>query len=328
MPEGLLLFACTLSDIISAFCPDTETLIMGDVTYGACCIDDFTARAMGCDFLVHYAHSCLIPVDVTRIKVLYVFVTIAIDQQHLLATITRNWQPGACLALVGTIQFNPAIHALRAPLERAGYKVLIPQVMPLSKGEVLGCTSPVVQGKEEGGGSRVNALVYIGDGRFHLESAMIQNPTIPAYRYDPYSRKLTHEAYNHAEMHALRRAAISAATAARKWGLILGTLGRQGNPNTLELIERALTARGTPFVRIALSEIFPAKLALMTDIEAWVQVACPRLSIDWGYAFDRPLLAPYEALVALGQSKDWGGDAYPMDFYAKQGLGRTPIQET
>jgi len=32
---------------------------MGDVTYGACCVDDFTARALGCDLMVHYGHSCL-----------------------------------------------------------------------------------------------------------------------------------------------------------------------------------------------------------------------------------------------------------------------------
>ena len=38
---------------------DVETVIMGDVTYGACCVDDFTARALGCDFMVHYGHSCL-----------------------------------------------------------------------------------------------------------------------------------------------------------------------------------------------------------------------------------------------------------------------------
>ena len=57
MPEGLLLFATTISDILTQFCPGIETLIMGDVTYGACCIDDYTARALGCDLLVHYAHS-------------------------------------------------------------------------------------------------------------------------------------------------------------------------------------------------------------------------------------------------------------------------------
>lgn len=32
---------------------------MGDVTYGACCIDDYTAVALGCDMLIHYGHSCL-----------------------------------------------------------------------------------------------------------------------------------------------------------------------------------------------------------------------------------------------------------------------------
>jgi len=32
---------------------------MGDVTYGACCIDDYSAVALDCDMLVHYGHSCL-----------------------------------------------------------------------------------------------------------------------------------------------------------------------------------------------------------------------------------------------------------------------------
>lgn len=38
--------------------------------YGACCTDDHIARALGCDILIHYALSCLIPVEVTKIKTL------------------------------------------------------------------------------------------------------------------------------------------------------------------------------------------------------------------------------------------------------------------
>lgn len=57
-PEGILMFACIISDILERF-GEVSTLIMGDVTYGACCIDDYTAKALGCDFLVHYGHSCL-----------------------------------------------------------------------------------------------------------------------------------------------------------------------------------------------------------------------------------------------------------------------------
>lgn len=41
-------------------------MVMGDVTYGACCVDDFTARALGADFLVHYGHSCLGMADRTQ----------------------------------------------------------------------------------------------------------------------------------------------------------------------------------------------------------------------------------------------------------------------
>lgn len=321
MPEGLLIFATTISDILTQFCPGVETLIMGDVTYGACCIDDYTARALGCDLLVHYAHSCLIPVDVTKIKTLYVFVDISIDTTHLLSTLEKNFPSGKTIAMVGTIQFNATLHGVRAPLEKAGYKILIPQISPLSKGEILGCTSPQLPSKDE-----VDLILYLGDGRFHLESAMIHNPSIPAYRYDPYSRKLTRETYDHKEMHTLRKEAITTAKSAKKWGLILGSLGRQGNPHTMGLIETQLNALKIPFINLLLSEIFPGKLAMMDDVECWVQVACPRLSIDWGYAFPRPLLTPYEALIVLGQKQDWetaNGGVYPMDYYGRDGLGRT-----
>lgn len=319
-PEGLLLFATTISDILTKFCPGTETLIMGDVTYGACCIDDYTARALGCDLLVHYAHSCLIPVDVTKIKTLYVFVDIQIDTQHLIATLERNFESGKTIAMVGTIQFNATLHTVKPVLERAGFKVLIPQTMPLSKGEILGCTSPRLPD------GAADLILYLGDGRFHLESAMIHNPSLPAYRYDPYSRKLTRETYAHNEMQDTREQAIRQAKTATRWGIILGSLGRQGNPHTMTMIENRLRERGIPFINILLSEIFPGKLAMMGDIDCWVQIACPRLSIDWGYAFPKPLLTPYEALIALGVQEDWKSSnqgVYPMDFYSKNGLGRT-----
>jgi 2-(3-amino-3-carboxypropyl)histidine synthase len=54
---------------------------------------------------------------------------------------------------------------------------------------------------------------------------------------------------------------------------------------------------------------------MFKDVDAWVQIACPRLSIDWGYAFDKPLLSPYEAEVAL-DATDWR-EVYPMDYYTK-----------
>ncbi len=46
-PEGLLLHAGMIADLVSKFCSDSqcvvECLILGDVTYGACCIDDLAS---------------------------------------------------------------------------------------------------------------------------------------------------------------------------------------------------------------------------------------------------------------------------------------------
>jgi 2-(3-amino-3-carboxypropyl)histidine synthase len=97
---------------------------------------------------------------------------------------------------------------------------------------------------------------YLGDGRFHLESIMIANPTVPAFRYDPYSKKLTRERYNHGEMRTVRDQAVQDArksieafsdsalvvrekvcdkTGPPLWGVILGTLGRQGSFKQLQV---------------------------------------------------------------------------------------------
>ena len=131
---------------------------------------------------------------------------------------------------------------------------------------------------------------YAGDGRFHLESAMIANPSLKAYRYDPYSKIFSSESYDHHAMKTNRMKEISRALECRDktWGVILGTLGRQGSPKVLDNITKKLKDNGKSVFTILLSEIFPQKLKLMSSsVEAWVQIACPRLSIDWGMAFDK-----------------------------------------
>ncbi|VDP79662.1 unnamed protein product [Echinostoma caproni] len=112
---------------------------------------------------------------------------------------------------------------------------------------------------------------------------------------------------------------------------VSGTLGRQGSSAVLRHLQTRLDALGRSHFVLLLSEIFPSKLALFQDeVDVWIQVACPRLSIDWGTEFPKPILTPYEAAVALDLA-DWTADetgAYPMDFYANNSYGPwTPNHE-
>ncbi|CAK4080493.1 unnamed protein product [Aphanomyces euteiches] len=305
-PEGLLLYSCVISDIIERFAGATS-IIMGDVTYGACCVDDLTAKALGADFMVHYGHSCLVPIDVTTIKMLYVFVDITIDVTHLVECMKLTFHPDTKLALMGTIQFATAMHVALNELKSYFTDFVVPQAKPLSPGEVLGCTSPQFPDRE--------ALVFVADGRFHLESAMIANPTVKAYRYDPYPKVLSCESYDLPQMVSIRKEAVERAKSAQTFGIIMGTLGRQGSPVILDHITSLVERQGKKYFTLLLSEIFPDKLAMFREVDAWIQVACPRLSIDWGYAFTKPLLTAYEAEVCLAETA-WQ-ESYPMDFYAK-----------
>ena len=58
---------------------------------------------------------------------------------------------------------------------------------------------------------------------------------------------------------------------------------------------------------------------LLTSIEVdfFVQIACPRLSIDWSFGTPKPLLTPYE-LYALVDKFDFN-EGYRMDYYSYNG---------
>lgn len=337
LPEGLLIYACILADIFEQIGGVEHVMVMADVTYGACCIDDYSARALDCDFLIHYGHSCLVPIDITGVndslgqslQVMYVFVDIDIDVGHLVESVKLTFpdRNNTRLALMGTIQFASSMHKVKLSLDEYYWKdCIVPQSKPLSKGEVLGCTSPSIEeyakksladaaASDDG---TVTAFVFIADGRFHLESAMIANPNIPAYRYNPYDKVLSHEKYDTDLMTQTRQNQIQRAKSARKWGVVLGTLGRQGNTAILRRIEDVLRSQQLSYNVMLLSEMFPAKLSLLdAEVDAWIQIACPRLSIDWGTAFSKPLLTPYEAFVALEQAS-WRS-VYPQDFYSSTG---------
>lgn len=139
---------------------------------------------------------------------------------------------------------------------------------------------------------------------------MIMNPNLKAYRYDPYPKLLTIEKYDLPQMMEIRRAAIDQAKGAKKFGVVLGTLGHQGNPLILDHVKQLLEQSGKEYFVLLLSELFPDKvicfasncsfqlfslttfitydqLARFKDVDAWIQIACPRLSIDWGYAFPK-----------------------------------------
>ena len=60
-----------------------------------------------------------------------------------------------------------------------------------------------------------------------------------------------------------------------------------------------------------MEEINQTSLDAFSFIDSFVQVGCPRLSIDWGNLYNKPLLNPYEVLGSIEYT-------YNMDYYSNE----------
>ena len=70
--------------------------------------------------------------------------------------------------------------------------------------------------------------------------------------------ELTEEEYDLTKMKAMRSSQIEEAKKAKKWGIVLGTLGRQGNELILERLKEVMKRRGVEYDVLLQSELSDA----------------------------------------------------------------------
>ena len=63
--------------------------ILGDTSYGACCVDEVAAEHCSAEVVVHYGRSCLSPT--ARLPVIYVFTTRSLDHESTIATFKATY---------------------------------------------------------------------------------------------------------------------------------------------------------------------------------------------------------------------------------------------
>lgn len=74
-PDELLLHSARIADELTqdslATAEAVEFFILGDTSYGSCCVDEVAASHIDADAIVHFGPACLS--RITRLPVLYVF---------------------------------------------------------------------------------------------------------------------------------------------------------------------------------------------------------------------------------------------------------------
>ena len=122
---------------------------------------------------------------------------------------------------------------------------------------------------------------------------------------DPYQNEVT-DVQKTAE-ERLKKAVLSVYKSrdATRLGIIIGLKEGQIMADQSVRIKAQLEKLGKQVQLIALREITADRLNAMTEIEAFVQTGCPRISVD-GYTFSKPVLSvpQTDALINLLSGKE------------------------
>jgi len=177
-------------------------------------------------------------------------------------------------------------------------------------GQVTGCDYTNAKAVVE----EVEAFLLIGGGRFHAIGVALATAktTIVADLYEKRAYDVNEEV---GKIINQRWASLSEAKEAKEFGVLIGLKGGQRRLKLAMAIEEKLEKKGRNATLFALKEITPEALLQFPHIEAFVNTACPRVSIDDGARFSKPVLTPNETMVALGEmsweqlcKKGWFGN--------------------
>jgi len=201
------------------------------------------------------------------------------------------------IGLVTTLQHLHAIKKAREILLENGKTVAIGDASPMLRaGQVIGCDYSNARSIAR----EVEAFLFIGGGKFHAIGVSLATAK-PTFVADPYLRKAYSVDQQVRKVLRQRLASIYEAKKAKLFGVLLGLkTGQKRFKKALE-VKKKLEEKGKKTVLLALREVTPERLMQFPDIEAFVNTACPRLSLDDAPKFRKPILTVRETAVLTGE---------------------------
>lgn len=294
LPEGLKPEAPRLAKIVEK--AGALPIVSADPCYGACDLADSEAEDLGVDLVLHFGHAKLLKHEKAP--------TVYIEAR---ATVTVDAAVVSCLPLLAgynkiglatTVQHVQTIDTVRELLVRAGKAVVIGDAGRLAyPGQVIGCDFSNVKSVA----GDVAAFLFVGGGRFHALGVALatSKPTVVA---DPYGGT----AYSvHEEVQKILRqryASIEEAEHARVFGVLVSLKPGQKHFDEALRIKETLEKMGKTACIFAVREVLPEVIMEFPTVEAYVNTACPRISLDDASKFRKPVLTVNEFMVVSGES--------------------------
>jgi len=273
-----------------------DAIFSGESEWGGCSIAIQEAEVLKCDLLVHFGHAKFINV---KFPVIYVEVKDELDLNPLLKKSLSHLKDYKTLGLSYSIQHRHDLKKIIDFYEENGKKIILSKKIGFAayEGHVVGCEYHGLKAIEKS----VDCFVIIGN-RFHSLGAtiMVEKSVI---LLDVYNDEIMNMSGVREKILKQRAISIQKLKDATNVGIIVEIKPGQKFGNPKYLVDKFKEQGKNPIV-ITMSEITPEKIMNFYHIDAFVELACPRIAIDDFAKYTKPILTFKEALVALG-IKSW-----------------------
>ena len=267
--------------------------IIGDTSWGSCDLNIHAAEMLGVDILFNIGHTISMESFGNKVIMVDAFDDIDFSKIAKKCAVELKKKNFKIISLATISQYIRSMQNVKEVFESHGYEVVIGRGKGhLNDGQVFGCEFyPVYDTKDH-----VDAYLFLGQSIFHSASIAIVTQK-PTFMLDPYFNEYSEISDIARKLEKKAILAVYKAQDAETIGIIIGLKeGQFAKIKALEL-KRMLEEAGKKILLIAMTEITDERLLSFEGIDAFIQVACPRIGTD--NHFHKPVLSVPQAISLI-----------------------------
>ena len=267
--------------------------VIGDTSWGSCDLNIHAAEMLGVDILFNIGHTISMEKFGDKVIMVDAFDDVDFSKIAKRCAIDLRKNNFKKISLVTNSQYLQSVQEVKEIFEFHGYDVIIGRGKGhLNDAQVFGCEFyPVHDTKDQ-----VDAYLFLGQSIFHSASIAIVTQK-PTFMLDPYFNEYSEVSNIAQKLEKKALLSIYKAQDAKTIGIIIGLKeGQFANIKALEL-KRLLEQERKKILLIAMTEITDERLLSFQDIDAFIQVACPRIGTD--NHFHKPVLSVPQAISLI-----------------------------
>ncbi|HYY67732.1 MAG TPA: diphthamide biosynthesis enzyme Dph2 [Nitrososphaeraceae archaeon] len=290
-PEGIMAKIQEISESIEETF-HIPAYIIGDTCWGSCDLNTQAADLLGADILFNIGHTIAIGEMGKKVVMIDAYDDISFDEvaRKCASELRDHYRT---VSLLTDSQHLNQIPLVKKIFEEYGYEIIIGRGKgQLSDAQVFGCEFYPAHYLQE----KVDAYIFLGQSMFH-SAGIAMSTKRPTYMLDPYFQEYSEVTEVAQGIQKKAILAIYKALDAKKIGLIIGLKeGQFAQVRALEL-KKKLEELGKRVQLIALTEITDERIQTFKQIDAFIQVACPRIATD-NY-FKKPMLSVPQSMALI-----------------------------